>query len=175
MATQRIYSPQESSERFASLPTVVQNYLYSDEMTAALEDVGKKHSLHVDQIGSLEWEVVSVILGFTEPADFVEILEDALEIDEVQAQGIAKDVDVEIFQHVRTLMRSVLSESTPVGVSKDGEVTESPKTEEGARKVSFADEALAGHTKSIVKTIDMTPNSIKPDKYSADPYREPIV
>jgi|GEM_PF-1465602 len=197
MATQKYFSPQEFSERLAALPEPVREYVYGSEMFKALQEIGKKHSLSVDQVGSLEAESAAAMLGFTELEDFPEMLEEALDIPEAQAQDIAQDIDASLFQRVRALMRNAVPENTPtdapnrnailsaptpsrgIGLSKPMEAP-MPKAgaswgEVGASKgVSFSDEALVRPTESTVKTVDVTGATTKTGKYTIDPYREPI-
>lgn len=100
-----IYTEHEIAEKVASLPKSVQDYIFSPEMEAALQRVGQKHQLHIDKLGLLETEVVDVMIGATEPENFVPYLVDTLEIDQQQANAIAQDVNTELFEKVRAYMR----------------------------------------------------------------------
>ncbi len=100
-----IYTEHEIAEKVASLPKSVQDYIFSPEMEAALQHVGQKHQLHIDKLGLLETEVVDVMIGATEPENFVPYMVDTLEIDQQQANAIAQDVNTELFEKVRAYMR----------------------------------------------------------------------
>jgi len=199
MATQRIYSGQEAQERLRLLPEKAQSYLYSPEMIKALEDIGEQYKLHLNQVGTLEAEINSVLLGFTEPNDFVGILAESLELPEEQALALAGTVDEKVFQRVRALIRDSIQDSVPTGVTNGlreptasgmgvsdnpsfpgkqvGEVVVPSASTATRDTVSLADIALAEPTQSTLKTVDVTPpppTSPLRKEYAVDPYREPV-
>ena len=116
MATKKAYTGEEAQEHFRLLPALLRGYLYSHDMMLAIEKVGEKNHLHLDQLSALESEINSVILGFTEPQDFPGMVAEALDLPEEQAQAVAGDVDVMLFQHVRELVRESMPAAVPTGV-----------------------------------------------------------
>jgi hypothetical protein len=101
----QIYTEQELREKMRALPQIAQDYIFSPEMEAALQRVGQKHQLHIDKLGLLETEAVDVMIGATEPQDFVNNLVELLEIDVAEANAIAQDVNTELFEKIRAYMR----------------------------------------------------------------------
>lgn len=88
-----------------SLPEEVKNLLYSPEMLTTIRKVGEKNQLHIDQIGILQAETSSVMLGFTETHDFPNMIAKALTMDISKASIIAKDIDEMLFSKIRNSMK----------------------------------------------------------------------
>ncbi len=101
----RIYTEQEIKEKVAALPQAVQEYLYSTDMEAALQSIGQKHQLHIDKLGLLETEAIDVMIGASEPENFVENIKDLLDLDDNKANALAQDVNAEVFEKIRAHMK----------------------------------------------------------------------
>src|SRR5579859_6830403 len=111
MTTQKTYSPEEAQKRFETLPPEIKRYLYSAEMMTALRQIADKYKLHIDKLGMLEAETSSVMLGFTETSDFPSMLMEALQVDEMNANLIAKEVNDQIFLKIRDAMKNAPEKS----------------------------------------------------------------
>ena len=107
MALKEIYSVEEAEKRFKSLPSDIQQLLYSTDMNKILVDIGSKYKLHIDQIGKLEEETGSVMLGFIEPADYSRMISEALQVDSAVAENIVKDVNEQLFIKIRESMKQL--------------------------------------------------------------------
>ncbi len=105
MATQTSYTPEEASERLDHLPPEIRSYLYSPDMASALESVGKKYALHIDQMGALEGEVTGALLGFTEPQDFAGMVEERVGVTQAIADAMVQDVNALIFEKIRSALK----------------------------------------------------------------------
>ena len=111
MATQREFTAEEVQKKLQQLPLEVKSLMYSDEMTLAIQKVGEKNKLHYDQMGTLELETKNVLLGFTETADYPEILAQSLSVERAQADTIAKDINDTLFVKIREAMKTGTSAS----------------------------------------------------------------
>ena len=107
MATQKSYSADEATARLQSLPSEIRNYIYGPNMDSALADIGKKYSLHVDQMGALEGEVVGALLGFTEPQDFAGMIEERAGVNAVVAAAIVQDINAMLFEKIRESLKQM--------------------------------------------------------------------
>lgn len=110
----RTYTREEIEQKFDSLPEGVRKYIHSFEMDVAVQKIAQKNNLHIDQMGLLEAEIVDVVLGKTEPENFVPYMMETLEIDQEQANNIAQAVNVELFEKIRAYMRGEITPPTQV-------------------------------------------------------------
>jgi hypothetical protein len=106
------YSPEEIEKRFESLPADIKALVYSAEMLNAIQNVGTKHQLHVDQVGTLESEVADVMTGFSLPEEFVPNLKESLGLDDTKTQAIAKDINDQLFIKIRESMKKASEQSS---------------------------------------------------------------
>jgi hypothetical protein len=103
----QIHSAEEAKKRFDSLPQEIKNVLYSPEMAFAIQQVGQKNHLHLDQIDFLNTETAQVMLGFVDIKDFTAELAESLNIGQFQAEVIAKDIEDSLFSKIRDAMKKV--------------------------------------------------------------------
>ena len=101
----KTYTSEEIKEKLRALPGHVQDFIYSEEIDAAVQKIGQKNQLHIDQMGLLQAEVTDVMIGTTEPNDFVPYMIETLEIDQTKAEAIAKDANEMLFEKIRQAMR----------------------------------------------------------------------
>ncbi len=85
--------------------------MYSNDVAEAVQKIGAAQQLHIDQMGSLEADIINLMTGFIEPKDFPNVIAEHLEIDPDHANVIAHDLDDELFLKVRALMQQ--KETTP--------------------------------------------------------------
>jgi hypothetical protein len=112
------YSPEESQKRFENSPQEIKNMLYSIEMLDAMRQIGEKFKLHIDQVGLLQVETTSVMLGFTSSDDFDSTIANTLRIEPSQATLIAQDVDQMLFSKIRNSMKQVYeANKTPAPIT----------------------------------------------------------
>lgn len=164
-----IIGPEEARQKYEALPAELKALYYGDEMLAAVRAAGAKNRLHIDKIGDLEREVGFVILGLTEPKEFVESLMDTLSIEKAAAAGIAKDLSELLFSKIRDSLRQRVESATaepelaPQAPQKEGLPDVRPSQTDPLRAISATKE----------KIVD---TSIVPQRgsYKADPYREPV-
>lgn len=185
MATQRIYSAEEAVTRLHQLPPTAQEFIYSKDMGDILTKIGEKYALHLDQLGNLEHEAVSFMLGFTEPVDFTAYIAESVEVPPDKAANIAKDVNDLLLSKIRQDMKATIpQEHSPV--VEGPEIASNPSlpvSEPTPHTIlpSSVDTTLSNSTTQMLpkndlsSTQELTPPQQPPaSSYKTDPYREPI-
>lgn len=94
-------------QRFAELPPDVKQAVESADLDKHIQAIGAKHKLHIDQVGTLQDEVLLVMLGFESTGNFVQALVRATGIPEEQATAIATDVNNELFNPIRESLKKI--------------------------------------------------------------------
>src|SRR3989338_6526387 len=113
----------------SKLPSDLKTAIYSADSSTAIENISKKYGLHIDQMGKLAEETGLVMLGVTHPKDFISNLAKRLQVDQITAKSVARDVNEQIFKKVReSLMKIHGLGETPA---------ETPKTEKPEVKVEI--------------------------------------
>jgi len=194
----KLFTPEETSKKFASLPKAIQDLLYSFEMTSIITKVGEKNSLHIDQMDRLNTETAQVMLGLTETKDFPEVIMEDLEIDRAKADAVAQDINDMLFIKIRDAMKQGTiagQASTPQTLAPLSSVIPINKTPEPApvvvpaaptaslipakaTEIHPADMMLTQKTVTTTATPTSPAQKVEPPKpgeYKADPYREPTI
>lgn len=97
----------DTENLYRSLPSDIQEALVSVEVGNILEEIGKKHRLHVDQAGELYDETGLVMFGITHPKDYIRNLQTRLKTDADTAKKIAIDVNEQIFRPIRESLKKI--------------------------------------------------------------------
>lgn len=111
-------SEKELQTRFDKLPFTLKTALRSIDSARTVVDIGRKHALHVDKIGTLGEETGMVILGITHPAQFSERLANNLGLNEELTRQIAQEINAEIFLKIREALKQVNGEGRNITVTK---------------------------------------------------------
>ncbi len=106
------YSKEELNEAYEKLPPELKEAMLSVDTVEAINSIGKKYRLHVDQIGDVGSETGYVLLGLTHPTDFVGSLTKRLGIDRILASQIASDINDQIFLQVREQLKTESKKTT---------------------------------------------------------------
>lgn len=187
-------------ERLAALPADVRELVYSADMSSILQDIQKKHGLHIDQIELMEAETSAVMIGLSEPEQFVENLANSLDIDQQKSAAIVADINAMIFVKVRDSLKKLYGQVPGEG-SATATPAPTPATIE-APKIPSASEKAAGTTLAMstattpavvanpsaakttpsanptdlhtADTMLQTPTASTSATYKVDPYREPL-
>ena len=101
------YTKEQVEQRFENLPDELKEALASVETADELENIGKKHSLMLDQVSELADETGLVMLGFTKSDQFVRNVSQRLNINEAKAVDIARDVNSTILDKIRDGLRQI--------------------------------------------------------------------
>lgn len=147
-------------------------------MTKAVQDIGSKHQLHIDQMGALEGEVAAAMIGVTKLEDLTANIAEALSIEEQKASEIAKSVNEDIFIKIR--------ESVKLSTTPPAKPTPEPSVPAAVLTSTVPSQSLS---KPTPQTIDIHAETIltqptasvapapKPQEkpiVKVDPYREPV-
>lgn len=68
---------EQIKKRLAELPVDVRQAVESVDLGEKIRAVGTRHGLHIDQLATLEDEITLVMLGFADPSEFAERLEES--------------------------------------------------------------------------------------------------
>jgi len=101
------YEYEELKKKYDALPDDIREAMSSVDIAQSVENIGKSHSLHVDQIGQLMDEVSFIMLGLMHPSDFISNIQKSLEIDNQVAQEITKDINEKIFRPIKASLLSI--------------------------------------------------------------------
>lgn len=97
-------------DHFASLPEPVKKAIGSFDWAREIFDIGRSHSLHVDQIGNLQTEVMLVVLGLATPKDFYDQMVGSIGIPEDLAQKIVEEANTKVFNRIRDFLKDYYDE-----------------------------------------------------------------
>jgi len=181
----------ELQTRFDGLPTDIQAAMGSTHVVEKLQALGQKYSLHLDQLGQLETCVTKTMLGIDKTSDFIENIEENLQISTEDAINIATDVNISIFLPIRDSLMKIQGETeTKTNIAAKESEAVNPQKEDILAEIenptpvqppissagvvipkvpqatTVAHEFIAGKMNE--------PVSLPAQKYSADPYREPL-
>lgn len=150
--------------------------------------IGKKHDLHIDQIGGLDSEVRALCLGAKKKEDFVKNISEHLEISLELAKELAEDVNVNILLKIRELIQNNnFSEPLAPTLETPDEILK--HIEDGGLELPAPEivPELAPTPVPSQPTPDLTEHLLQntvasphveetkvEKKYTVDPYREPI-
>lgn len=95
-------------EYLPKLPQKLREAILSVDFRKNIEVVGKKNSLHINQVGLLENETVLVLLGLESGNDYARNIRRELQITEDRAREITKQINELIFIPVRESLQEFL-------------------------------------------------------------------
>lgn len=136
-------------DEYDSLPENIKEVLSSPEAMDALEGLGKKFNIHLDQLDDLFEEVGFILLGISRPVDFVDNLQKRLGLPREQINAIAREVNEKIFEPIRESLKEIhgpedgqLSDVSGVLDEKVEPIIPAPAPIPTAPTVSVSDETL---------------------------------
>lgn len=97
------------SNIFDELPENIQDAIMSVNSSDAITEISEKYKLHIDQQASLGSETGLVLLGLTDPMEFVNNLSSKLGIDKNIASQIVGEINEKIFVKVKDSLRAIHS------------------------------------------------------------------
>ena len=92
---------QAIAEAFAQIPESLQTALTEVDWGSAIQHMGKKYSLNIPQLGSLDTEVLLVMLGLTDDKDFPGMLSQELGLDSETVSKLVQDLNSSVFQPIQ--------------------------------------------------------------------------
>ena len=106
------YDYETIEAKMKSLPDDLQEAMTSFDTANKVQEIGKKHELHIDQVGALGDVTSYVMLGLVPGKNFVPTLMKKAEIDEKTATEIGKEINAEIFDGIRESIRKIEERET---------------------------------------------------------------
>lgn len=94
-------------EIYLKLPKDLKDAFFSVDIAEKLQAIGKARGLDIEQTGELSGEVGLVILGVTNPSDFVGHLAERLDVSKEEAEKVAADVNAQILAPIRESLQSL--------------------------------------------------------------------
>lgn len=94
-------------KRLNELPQEIRLAIKNADLSTKFETIANRHSLNIDQNGSLQTETLLVMLGLEPSEDYVGNIEKELEISRVEAQSIAEEVNKEILLNIKVAIRTL--------------------------------------------------------------------
>lgn len=105
------------NERFAQLPEVVQNTISDSDWQSKIRFIVDKNNLLLDQGLVIETETFLMMLGLSDPKDYVQNIQRSAQLSKDQAVQIALEVDDQILKEIR---KKIIEESEKItGINHD--------------------------------------------------------
>ncbi len=90
----------DATTQFGRLPKAVQDYIYSPELSSAVQALGVKYKLHLDVMGSIERDINLCLAGMIPLNEFSDSI--AADVaDPATAKGLLSDIQTTIFAVLR--------------------------------------------------------------------------
>lgn len=97
-------------ERMLKLPPTLKEAIDSSDWERKIFDIGKKYSLHIDDLEYLETELSATIVGLSDRNEFAESLKTHLGLKDNVVEGIITDINNKIFEGIREKLQGKMSE-----------------------------------------------------------------
>lgn len=160
------YTKEQLRERYRKIPDELQEAFDSIETVQAIQTIGKKYNLHIDQLGKISDEIGLVILGLSKPKDFTLNIKNKAGIPEDMANLVTYDVNQTIIVKIRNALQQLNEPKN-----------ENSKTEIPGENI-FSQKMTAVHNQAKEEVEVKDKNSDNKEegtiKTSFDPYREPL-
>ncbi len=88
-------------DQMATLPPEIKTVLAEFDWATKSNELGAKHQLHIDQLGTLQTEILLVLIGIVPPDSFESELKESLKLPDEKIAEIVKDANEMIFKPVR--------------------------------------------------------------------------
>lgn len=162
---------EQLKEIYRVLPEDIKEAMFAVDTSEAIQNVCKAFGLHIDQMGELADEVGRVMLGLTSPKDFIGNIEKRLNISEVKAKQITRDVNENIFVKIRDSLKKIHKEKYSDDFSPEDE---DDLSRDGILK-RIENPSSPVPKKEAVFEEKVEPLLRVPKKeVTVDPYREPV-
>lgn len=152
-------------ERMNSIPEAYRSVINSFGWEKIIEQIGKDNNLYYDQLENLYIETFLVMLGLTNPEDFVYQLEDELVIEVGLANKIADDLNLKLLNPLRSALEKVDYDLPEDEYTLQNSISNPP----ASKPISFVEQKL-NEPHSINKNSSPVP--MPPGEKYTDPYRE---
>ncbi len=165
------YTTQQLNDLYQKLPEDLKEIIASVDSTAIIQEIGKDHGLHIDQLGELGSETGYVLMGITAPTQFVTNLTSRLKIDRLIANTIANDINEKIFSKVRESLKKIQTENKEIGPTAKEILTGIPAQPGSQIHQQIKDETLS----AIEKPESVVVTSKFPGTATSAPKINPVI
>ncbi len=97
------------SEHYEKLPSYVRESLEQIHWDEEILAIGKKHGLHIDEMGTLQLETMMVLVGIVHPDEYPKSLQQELHIPKEKIDAIVADVNEKVFKNIREALISYIT------------------------------------------------------------------
>lgn len=122
------YTKEDLLSIYRSLPDDLQDVIFSPETSEYYDAVAKKFTLNTAQREALSHQSSLLLMGITQPQQFVIALTDELKVSREQAALIAQDLNLNIFNSVKGSLTALYTETTPSTIAGTRSASESQTT-----------------------------------------------
>ncbi len=98
------------AEKYKTIPPDVREAISSTEVAVKIEDIAKEQGLLLDKADVLAEETALVMLGLSNPSNFVSTLRRKLGVSEKTAIQIANEINDQVFKEIRESLRKLYEE-----------------------------------------------------------------
>lgn len=92
-------------ERMEEIPKALADAIRTSGWEKIVFDIGRKHSLHVDDIGQLQNELILVLVGIVHPDEFRSIVINEIGINSDKADTIIEEINSEINEKIKNALK----------------------------------------------------------------------
>lgn len=178
---------------YSKIPKPIIDAINNADIYSKLEGIGKKYSLHVDQLGELNMYLERVLVGLETGAGFIDRINKNIGIDIKTAKDIATDINTEIISTILDQIKEFQNNneisSSIASISENGhkktiniiEAIENPSSVK--TPINMIDHLLTTPVTTPKETVMASTPVVEAKQtekppivrgYPADPYREPI-
>lgn len=97
-------------ERMQELPPALAEAIRRSNWEKLVFDIGREHSLHVDDIGEIQNELILVLTGIVHPDTFREVMIEEIGIKAEKADTIIGEINEKINERIKAELRRSLEE-----------------------------------------------------------------
>jgi hypothetical protein len=160
-------SEQKIQATFQSAPQYVQDFILSDELNDAFEELREKYALHIDEAGKISLAINAIALNLAPIASFPKLIAEAL-------PGKPEDMRNDIANDVNTHVFASLRESAQQGAPAPEESVPQPTPLQRKITDTKLSNTVSGRAEDVPLGGAEAPQVSKNDYKGTDPYREPI-
>src|SRR3989344_764184 len=101
-------------ELLKEVPPPIRAFFASGKVETIAKNLMQKNKLHIDQGAVVEREIILLLLGLKDPAEFTKALAEEAKLDQQTVNGIVQDINTQIFIPLREEeMKSVEMKTSP--------------------------------------------------------------
>ncbi len=97
-------------ERMEEIPKALADAIRASGWEKIVFDLGRKHSLHVDDIGELQNELILVLVGIVHPDEFRSIVVNEIGIPSSKADVLIEEMNTQINEKIKNALKQEIGE-----------------------------------------------------------------